>query len=469
MGIFKLGGIASGLDTDNLIKALMAVERKPVTLLEQKRDKLTTEQNAWRDLNSRLLNLKSRLDDLKKLDSATWKANKATIADQTVLTATADSTAVEGTHNVEVLSLAKAATWKSLNGVADANADLGQAGKIQVVVPSGGTGNGELIDIVATDSLNEIAAKINKDSSRLGLTASVLQVGAGDYRLVVTGKTGAAQDFNLADNVGTVAGTFLNINDPVNSRVETAVDGQIKVNNIAVTVTGSSTSAVPGLKMNLLKTGTTTVTVSKDTQKAVDAVKGFVDQYNSVVDFMNTQTGYDPKTKKAGTLFGKGMVNSIESMLSRRIQDEVSSLADGVNSLANLGISMEKFTSGGSVSGKLAFDQTKLLEKLKTDPDAVQKIFNLDDGVNQGVAVRTAAWLEQYTKTKGFVPNQVSMIDGQLADIKERITEYDEVILPQREQRLRAQFTALEKAMTLFNNQGSWLSAQLSGLSPQNK
>ncbi len=465
MGLLKLGGIASGLDTDGLIKALMAVERKPVTLLEQKRDKLTTQQNAWRDLNSRLLNLQSRLADLKGLATSTWKAMKTSVSDQTVLSASAEAGAAEGTYKVDVLWLAEATAWQS-GPAHDPNVDLHQDGNIKVWVPSGGAGDGEIIDIDATDSLNDIAAKINNDSARLGgLKASVVKVNATEYKLVVTGKQGAANHFELQDDGASTVASFTGLSPAGGPPVSLAMDANVRVNGVMVTSETNNVTVASGVTVNLLTMGTSSVTVSKDSQKAADAVKAFVDQYNSVIDLINQQTSYDSKTKKAGSLFGNGTVNSLESTLAQKVMDEVSSLADGVNALASIGISTEKFTSGNTLSGKLTFDTAKFIEKLKADPEAVSKIFNLDDGLNQGIAVRTHAWLEQYTKSKGFVLNQVDMIDDQLDTIKDRITQYDEVILPMREDRLRAQFTALEKAMTMFNNQGSWLNAQLSSLS----
>lgn len=469
MGILKLGGIASGLDTDSLIKALMAVERKPVTLLEQKREKLTTEQNAWRDLNSRLLNLQNRLGDLKGLADSTWRSMKASVSDQAVLSATAQPGASEGTFKVDVVSLAEATVWQS--GTAhDPNADVGKTGNIKVVVPSGGSGDGELIAVDATDSLNDIAAKINADSSRLGgLKASVVKVNATEYRLVVTGKTGAANHFELQnDGAGTVA-TDLLLDPASGPAVKTAADASLFVNGVAVAGQSNAVEIAAGVSVNISKAGSSTVSVAKDPQKAIETVKAFVDQYNSVVEYINQQTTFDSKTKKAGALFGSGTVNSLESTLSRKVLDGVAGLADGIDALASIGITSERFTSGSALTGKLSFDTAKFTQKLKENPDAVAAIFNSNDGISQGVAVRSHAWLEQYTKTKGVLPNQVEMIDTQLESIKDRIAHYDEVVLPMREQRLRTQFTTLEKAMTMFSNQGNWLSAQLTSLTTGKK
>lgn len=462
MGVLKLGGLASGLDTEGIVKQLMTLERQPVTLLQKRKDALTTAAGAWRDLNSRLLNLQSRLSDLKSYGNAVWSAKKASVADQTILTASADTTAQPGTYTVNVTALAKATTWEAALAVADPAAALGQAGTMTV---TGGPGNAKTITVTAADSLNSIVSKINGDST-LGFTASVVQVGPGDNRLVLNGKNGAASDFSLSDTTGTVA-AYLKVDAATGIKVNTAADGAATVNNIAVTFADNTVkNAIPGVTLNVLKIGTTTVSTAWDSQKALDAVKAFVDQYNSVIDYIGTQTSYDAKTKKAGTLFGESLVQSVQSVLSGKLGGVVGSLPPDKNALAMVGITTEKFAKGGDVSGKLTFDSAKFQKALTENPDAVMKLFTMDDGANKGVAVRTLDWLQNYTRTGGLVLNQVTTLDKQVDDIKERISYYDDVILPMKEERLRKQFNGLEKAMNMFQSQGQWLSQQLASLAP---
>jgi len=462
VGILKLGGIASGLDTEGIVSQLMSMERRPVTLLQQRQDSMTTEASAWRDLNTRLLNLQGRLSDLASLGASAWSAKRVSVSDQSVFTATADTTAQVGTYTVNVTSLAKATTLESqLSSVTDPTIALGQAGTMTV---AGGPGNGKTIAVDVTDSLNGIAAKINGDST-LGFTASVLQVNSGDYRLVLSGKNGAANDFALADTVGTVA-NYLQLDAPA-ARVDTAANGTMTVNNIAFSFADNTVkTAIPGVTLSLLKTGVTTAAVSPNTQKAIDAVKGFVDQYNSVIDFIGQLTSYDTKNKKAGTLFGESMVTSIQYSLARQVQDAVGGLPSGSNSLAMVGITTEKFTPGSTVSGKLVFDQAKFTAALQSDPTSTSQLFTAS-GASQGVAVRAQQWLQMYTKSGGLVLSQASTIDQQVDGIKDRITYFNDVILPMKENRLRQQFQNLEKAMSMFQNQGAWLSQQLSSLQTQ--
>jgi flagellar hook-associated protein 2 len=59
VGVLKIGGLVSGLDTDSLIKSLMSIEKRPVVVMQKRQDDLNTQAGAWRDTNSRLLTLRA--------------------------------------------------------------------------------------------------------------------------------------------------------------------------------------------------------------------------------------------------------------------------------------------------------------------------------------------------------------------------------------------------------------------------
>ncbi len=52
-----ISGIASGLDTETIIEQLMAIERRPLVLMQQRKNTLQQQRDAWRDINTRLNNL----------------------------------------------------------------------------------------------------------------------------------------------------------------------------------------------------------------------------------------------------------------------------------------------------------------------------------------------------------------------------------------------------------------------------
>jgi flagellar hook-associated protein 2 len=465
VGVLKIGGLVSGLDTENLISSLMSIEKRPVVAMQTQTDDLNTQARAWRDTNSRLLTLQNRLTDLVGLTDATWTAKKATATDASVLNVTTtSSSAVPGSYAVDVVALASATTWQSgLMGtgpVADPAAALGLSGTLQVAT---GLHTGQTITINATDSLNTIVSTINQNSTNLGFTASALQVNPGDYRLVLSGSAGSTQDFSLQDSVGS-AGAALMITDMTATKTATASNGMIKVNGLTVTTAGNSVQdAIPGTTMNLTKVGSAQVNVTNDSQRVLDAVKGFISQYNSVIDFVSSETAYDPQTKSKGTLFGESRMSDLQGSLSGVFVNTVAGLPASTGNLAMVGIGTEAFQKGGKVTGKLVIDETKFMAALKNDPDSVKRLFTAND-TSQGVIVRAQAFLNNFTGTGGIMLGQASAIDSQVKLLSSRIDDYNLRILPARETLLRNQFTGLEKAMAKYQSQGSWLSSQLSSM-----
>ena len=66
-GTFSIDGLISGLDTTQLVKALVDVERQPVKQLETRKSKLQAENDAWREVNSRLYGLRQAALDLQSI------------------------------------------------------------------------------------------------------------------------------------------------------------------------------------------------------------------------------------------------------------------------------------------------------------------------------------------------------------------------------------------------------------------
>lgn len=467
MAGLRIPGMGSGLDTDQIVSQLMALEKRPVTLLQQKSDKLTTEANAWRDVNSRLLNLQTRITELK--NQSIWNLRKVTLGDATVATVTASSAAAVGAHTMSTV-MAKATTWLSKLNVADPDVVLGLQGEIQV--NSSGENNGKTITVEATDSLRDIVAKINDDPT-LGLTAELAQVGSA-MRLQITSQTGAANDFTLSDLSGNAAEKLqiLSSGPAVGAKLQTAADYKLTIDGTTHTsATATFTDVLPGLSVTVLK-GTaapTSVKVEMDDSKAVKAVKDFVDQYNSVVDFMNSLTSYDAKNKKAGTLFGESLIKNIQSSLDKRLTDPVKPVNDKYELLSRVGVATEKYVKDSPLTRKLTFDEAKFKAAFADQPDSVRDLFTLNSGSGMGIAVRTEAWLSDFTKSGGLVLAKAEASDKMKKGIQDQIERWNTIILPMKEERLRKQFNALDKAMSSLQSQGSWMEQQIKNLVGMNK
>ena len=191
----RISGISTGYDTAQLIEQLMAVERRPVLLMQKQQSQINTRSDAWRDAASRLANLKSRAAALKSASVFNVKSVTSS-ADKTV-SATADSSAATGTYRVWVDRLA---TSTQAIGAAQLGRGLDMAAKLAEagfsVTPTAGmfTINGAQIrinaDTVMSDGVddaasNSILGKINSSGS--GVTASVVA-----NRMVLTANDGAS-------------------------------------------------------------------------------------------------------------------------------------------------------------------------------------------------------------------------------------------------------------------------------------
>lgn len=462
MAGIRIPGVGSGLDTDTIVSQLMALEKRPVTLLQQKSDKITTEANAWRDLNTRLLNLQARIKDLK--DASIWNTRRATVGDSSVATVTAGTTAATGSHTFST-AMAKATTWLSRTNVWNPDQVLGLTGDIQI--NSAGANNGKTISVAATDTLRDIAMKINGDAS-LGVTAELVEVGPA-FRLQITSQTGAANDFSFSDLSGNVATTLqmLGSGPDAGAKLQTAADYKLTIDGTTYTsATATFTDVLPGVNVTVLKTSTvpTSMKIEMDDTKATKAVKDFVDQYNSVIDFMNSLTSYDSDKKKTGTLFGESLLRNIQTTLDKRLTDPVKPVVDKYELLSRIGVSTEKFTEGSTLTRKMTFDEAKFKAAFADNSTAVRDLFTLNSGSDKGIAVRTEMWLDDYTKSKGLILTKVESMDDQKKDIQDQIDRWNNIILPMKEERLRKQFNALDAAMSSLQNQGSWMEQQINSL-----
>ena len=167
----QIGGLASGIDTVGLVDQLISLERKPILLMNSRINTLQKQKDAWRDINTRLSNLQTKMKELQKVD--VFQAQKTTSSNESILTASSTGGTLSGSYNVEVVKLATTTSVSSgtaLSKAIDPEATLNSAGF--ALTPTSGTFsiNGFEITVDATtETLEDILAKINVPES--GVTA----------------------------------------------------------------------------------------------------------------------------------------------------------------------------------------------------------------------------------------------------------------------------------------------------------
>src|SRR3990167_8203920 len=76
-------GVGSGLDAENIVKSLVALERKPAEAIKTENSKLETKVSTWGKIQSAFSSLQDAASALNGADF--WTSTKATTSDASVV------------------------------------------------------------------------------------------------------------------------------------------------------------------------------------------------------------------------------------------------------------------------------------------------------------------------------------------------------------------------------------------------
>ncbi|MBJ7455710.1 MAG: flagellar filament capping protein FliD [Thermoleophilia bacterium] len=429
-------GLGSGIDTASIVSQLMQLERAPIDRINTQKAELKQKQGVVQEVNGLLTKLRDAAAAMYKVGALQDKT--ATSGDAGVATASVSSSAASGSDNVVVTALAKAHTMAT-----GANPPLVSGQSLDIT--TGGTTASVAIE--AGDTLQTFADRIN-GTDDVGVSASVIN----DKLVLISRESGSAGAITLG---GTAAAGF------GMATTQPGQDAAATINGLAVTSAGNSISgAINGVTLNLAKEGATTITVGADNAASVTEAQKFVDAYNAVMKNVKLATSYDAATQTAGTLQGDQTMSGLASAMRNIAGSAVTSLAGGsYDSLAQIGITSAR-------DGTLTLDKNAFSAALAADPEAVADVFGKDDGVTgngpaDGIARQLQGFADTYStdilssRLTGFTAS-LGRMDSKIASL--------ETLMDLREQTLKAQFAAMEKAVTQFRAQGTDLASQLAGL-----
>lgn len=396
----------TGLDTDTIIQQLMAIERQPLQRLETQRSALAKRRSAWDSIRTKMSNVSSRLAALT--GASTFNSKKVVVQNSAVASAAASSSALTGSYNLRVTSLASGQiVGSSLFDSPDS--PLGISGTLEI--------RGQAIEVSASDTLSSIAAKINA-SPNTGVQASVLQTEPSKYRLVLTSlELGTANTLSLDGSLSAwQALGFIDEGGSVNE-IQAASDAVFTLNGVQfVRHSNTVSDVVPGLTLNLTQAvdpatglgGVTTITVSPDDDRVVECVKQFVIDYNTLIDTIKAYNSYDPSSGTSGTLFGDPLLRRLLHALREVIFKEVKGAFPGFATLPSVGISTGA-PGAYTRDGKIVLDETKLREALAANREAVMTLFGAKA---PNVALASAGATVTASSTYGPEYSADSVIDG---------------------------------------------------------
>lgn len=458
MGISSTG-IGSGLDVNSIISQLMAVEKRPLTMLQTKASGVQTQLSVYGNLQSRITTLG---DAAKKLaDPSSWMLSKSTSSDAASVSVSSTDTAAATQLDVSITKLAQAqsaasgvyASKEAAVGTGTLRIELGQwsEGYAGFTPKSGATA----IDItIGSDeqSLAAIRDKIN--AADAGVTATILNDSTGSRLVLRANETGAVNGFRItvtdtgdANNTDAAGLSALALDPPSG----TAMTATQRGSDLEGTVNGSAITSASNQVENLVEG--VTITANKVTTSPVNiavasataAIKSMIQQfataYSDSEKFLREQTAYNADTKTAGALQGDRTAVSLQNRL-RTLLGTSTGASTAFARLSDIGLELQR-------DGSIKINDSKLDAALSGNLSEVAKLFSNADAAhpaNEGLARQFAALAAGNVGTDGAL---IARGDGLRERLKHNQNEQDKFAarLDSVEARLRAQYSALDARM----------------------
>jgi flagellar hook-associated protein 2 len=439
MAGISFSGLASGLDTQAIIAQLMRLERIPVQLVEQKRTDVTQQRATLADIVAKMKTLQEKALALDSIGEARTLLAKS--GDETVFEASASGDADPGSYGIQVDRLASNERTWSRGFASKTDKNLVGTGDLVITV---GSDDPVTISIDETqDSLEDVAAKINASAARVD--ASILYDGT-DYHLIVAGEdSGDDNAISFADP------TNLDL-DLAENEKQAAQDSKILLDGETIErPTNILTDVLEGVTIRLkqVSAGPVDLSIEVDPGEMRAKVQAFVDAYNQVARAIGTQFAWSGKAKDQGSLAGDATLRDQMSRLQEIVTSEVAGLEGRYTALSEVGISTNR-------DGTLKLDADAFDAAVRDDSLGVALLFTREDA-SKGVAAQIDDEVDSATDFEsGRLTLRREGLDSRVAQADRDIARM-EAQLVKTEERLRAQFAALEQLMAALNAQGGYL------------
>lgn len=448
-------GLGTGMDVSGLVEQLVAAERLPTSnRLNLQEARTNAELSGLGQFKSALSTFQGALANLTDLEN--FRNRKITISDDTFFTATANTGAVPGSYDIDVISLAAPHRLAS-QPFTDSETAVGDG---LLTIEIDGTTANISID-AASNTLTDIRDAINNAVNNPGVNATIVNAADGARLLISSDTTGANQTMKITTSGGDgglIALTY-DAASGSNPMTETgaASDALATISGYSVTSQNNTvTGAIDGVTINLLAPSagaTENLSISFDKDAASATISGFVSAYNGLLGALNNLTRYDPEGGESGTLLGDATVRGVKDRLRRDLSQAMPALTGDFTSLVSIGITTAS-------TGFLAIDAEQLTSAINEDFNEVGKIFAATDGI----AVRMDRLIEDTLGSTGAIETR----ENSLKTILERV-EDQRVILDRRIESVRSrlldQFNAMDRLVGQLNTTSSFLSAQLAQIS----
>jgi flagellar hook-associated protein 2 len=381
MAAFTIDGIVSGFDTASIIESLLGFQETQIATYNTRKAEITTQQSAFKGIEAQLLTFQNTLSRLNRVSGSVFDVQQSVSSDEDILTAAASGNAANGTYNLTVNQLATAHQVGS-QGFDATDAQIA-TGEITLQVGDNAS------TTITIDENNRtvagLASAINEQSD--DVAASVIyDQGSDSYRLLLaSSETGVENQISISSDFDTGSGTEPDFSGDA---IQEATDALVTIGSGPGAITASYSSnqvedLIENVSINLASADpdkVVTIQVSSDNTSAKEAIGDFVNEFNSIMEFIDNQTLFIPDTNQASPLLGNRSVNEIRDELRQLAINTVPGLSTGANRLASIGVDI-------NTQGRLQIDSGKLdsafngeIEGL--EPNDIRNLFGLNGSSN---------------------------------------------------------------------------------------
>jgi len=354
----------------------------------------------------------------------------------------------------------------SLNALAgiDINAMASQS-NLSTVISDGGNGQGafEINGVTinynsSTESINDILQAIN--NSAAGVTATY--DGANNRFLLTNNNTGT-----LGMTMQDVTGNFLAATGLSSGTLQAGTNLQYSLDGGATRTSSSNTVdasslGLTGLSITAQGTGAANISITPDTSSIATAITNFVNDYNTVQNYISSQTTISTSTSSTisatgstnssttstpGILMGDMEAEEIASDLREAV--DASPLSGIVKNLNDIGV-----TSNGN-DNTLSTNSLVLNDALANNLGQVTQLFT---DPTSGLAATVGSYLTNTLSSSGVIANKEQDFTNESAGLTTSITNLQAQISSQ-ETEMENQFVQMEDAINAINIDKEYLNA----------
>lgn len=383
-GAIYFTGLGNGTDFDSIIEATVEAESTRLTQLEDWEEYWQEKSDSLDELNTTLLTLRTTLEAMDTV--AEFAEKGASSTDTSVLSATADGDAVDGSHTLVVNQLAQNDIWTN-SATGESNSGNSITTTDAVFAFSYG-GEEYSLDISAGTTLSELVDQINSNPDSKGDVRATLINDGSEYHLQLYGMDMGADNTLAVTSATTLTGyeatDFENTQAAQSAQIK--VDGYPTGADEWITRDSNTISdLIEGVTLSLAEAGTTTLNVSTDTDAIKEKIVSFVESINEIRLLIQELTSVTVEGEDAtgSVMTGNYGVDIVKQNLQNitaskglgfSYYDESSGIGDYYSTLSQLGISTDPDESSETY-GQLLIDEAELDEALANDADAVIALF----------------------------------------------------------------------------------------------